>query len=1297
MTRKRILRALEVLAWTAFFLLAALILTLRYWVLPNIERYRGDIVSAVSRGIGQPVKVGAIEADWRGFRPQIELSDVRIQDAEGREALVLPTVSAIVSWRSLLLFDLRMHSFSIEGPRLAIRRDTQGAIHVAGVKLSQEKGDGRLTDWLLDQREILIRDAEIEWTDEMRGAPPLGLASLQFRLHNSGNEHDIGISARPPGHLGSGLEIRARLIGHSVTKPSAWNGRVFAELGYTDLAGWRQWVDYPADVRKGQGALRLWMTLGDGRLTRATADVALTDVVARLGVDLPLLEVKSVRGRVHGRETRRGYEFGARNLALVAQNGPEMHSTSFVALVEGTSPRREGTQLAEGWRPESGQVNASLIELAPLAHLADFLPFPADLRKVLADLGPRGTVQDVRFEWTGELPDKAKFKARAKFAGLGMNAWRRLPGFTGLSGQVDATELKGTLQLASQHAELDLPRVFPEPRIALDSLAGQLDWERDGEGHASVRVSNLAFANQHAAATAFGTYAFTGEGPGVIDLSAQILRADGKYTAKYLPLTTIMGERTRQWVSSAIVAGQSTDARLRLKGDLRDFPFAGGTKGQFQVAAKISKGVLDYAEGWPRIEDIEGELLFENEKMEVAGRSGRILAAKIANVRVTLPSLTGQDKVLRIAGGAEGGTDAFLKFIAQSPVRRYIDGVTDQMSATGSGKLALKLELPLADLSKNRVHGEFRFSGGSVNVDSRIPAIERAAGVIAFTESSLDIREASGQLFGGPVAINGGTQKEGGILVSARGTFTPDGMRALFDHPWRRHVTGASSYTATVGTRGGRLSATFDSPLTGIAIALPAPLEKAAAESMPLHLEIIPSESGTRERISVTLARSLHGEFLRAKEGGEMKLQRAAVALNPSSGEPIRLPERRSSLVYGTLPGLDLDRWRPLLSGDSGGGAASFDLRLGTLDAFGKRLRTVALKGGADATGWSANVNAAELAGDISYHADGDGKLTARLAYFTIPDDVPGAKASAAQTAKDFPAVDLIAESFTFRKKKLGRVEIAAAHHGANWRIDKLSMVNPDSAMSGSGMWEPANPAQPGSVSRTSLSFDLSSTDVGKFLERMGNPDHIRSGKGNLAGKVAWNGDPVNVDYASLSGDVALKMESGQFLEIEPGIGKLVSLMSLQMLPRRIALDFDDVFSKGFRFDNISASFKVTKGIMNTRDFRMRGPAAEVEIQGDVDLARETQKLFVKVIPQLGDTASTVVGLLNPVAGVATLLAGRLMKNPLGQLFAFHYGITGAWADPKVEKISASQVVQPTPAPEQPQGAAPPAPTAKSD
>src|SRR6266850_4137465 len=193
---KRLARALEVLAWTAFFGLAAALLGLRYWVLPEVERYREDIVALVAATVGQPVKIGRIEAAWLGLRPQINLADVRIYDAEGREALVLPSVENILSWRSLAYRELRLHSLVIDGPRLSVRRDASGALYVAGIKLAQAGGNGGFSDWLLAQGEIEIRNAEIEWRDEKRGAPPLALSAVNLRLRSDAEHHSLGLSAR---------------------------------------------------------------------------------------------------------------------------------------------------------------------------------------------------------------------------------------------------------------------------------------------------------------------------------------------------------------------------------------------------------------------------------------------------------------------------------------------------------------------------------------------------------------------------------------------------------------------------------------------------------------------------------------------------------------------------------------------------------------------------------------------------------------------------------------------------------------------------------------------------------------------------------------------------------------------------------------------------------------------------------------------------------------------------------------------------------------------------------------------
>jgi uncharacterized protein YhdP len=105
--------------------------------------------------------------------------------------------------------------------------------------------------------------------------------------------------------------------------------------------------------------------------------------------------------------------------------------------------------------------------------------------------------------------------------------------------------------------------------------------------------------------------------------------------------------------------------------------------------------------------------------------------------------------------------------------------------------------------------------------------------------------------------------------------------------------------------------------------------------------------------------------------------------------------------------------------------------------------------------------------------------------------------------------------------------------------------------------------------------------------------------------------------------------------------------------------------------------------VLHTQDFAMRGPSAQVAMSGSIDLAEETQSLRVRVVPSVGDSLSVAGGLMlaNPIAGVASFLAQRLFRDPLGRAFAYEYAVTGTWADPKVEKLARETPAGMTPDP----------------
>jgi uncharacterized protein YhdP len=202
------------------------------------------------------------------------------------------------------------------------------------------------------------------------------------------------------------------------------------------------------------------------------------------------------------------------------------------------------------------------------------------------------------------------------------------------------------------------------------------------------------------------------------------------------------------------------------------------------------------------------------------------------------------------------------------------------------------------------------------------------------------------------------------------------------------------------------------------------------------------------------------------------------------------------------------------------------------------------------------------------------------------------------------------------------------------------------------------------------MDFKLQLADSGALLDRLGTPKAIRSGKGELSGQIGWIGSPFALDYPTLTGQINVAIDSGQFLKVDPGAARLLGVLSLQSLPRRLSLDFRDLFQEGFAFDSITGDVKIGQGVAVTNNLRMRGVQALVLMEGNADIERETQDLRVVVVPELNaGTAALAYAVINPAIGLGAFLAQALLKKPLTEANTREFQVSGPWADPKVERV----------------------------
>lgn len=1237
----------------AGFTFALVVIALRYWVLPNIDQHRERITEAITAAVGQRVAIGKVAGNWDGLHPELVMDDVTIFDAANRPALKLSRIDGVLSWLSVAAWEPRFRSVEVLHPELQVRRDKRGVLYIAGIELREGEGGG-FADWLLRQPRLSVRQAQISWHDELRAAGALQLQQVDVLVRNRGRRHRFGIRAVPPPHLAGPLEIRGELSGRSAAALSRWNGRFYVRVDTVDIGAWRPWLPAELPASRGAGALRMWVGYRDDRLADVVADLRLADVQLRLAKDLPEIDIVTLSGRVGWKHGAGGVEASTSALSFTTGGGLASGPTDFLLRLSTASDSGAAR----------GELRANALALEPLAVLADRLPLDPALREDLSRFQPRGSLFDVAVRWNGDFRAPSQYVARGRFHELALAGVEAFPGFSGLSGTLDGNEKSGTLRLDSAGVTLEMPRVFRGP-LEFERLAADIGWS-DAGTEPAVQFNKVTFSNAHMAGTAQGHYRFASGSRGTIDLTGSLSRADARYVSHYVPL--VVGQPTQDWLERALVSGQSNEVSLRLKGDLSGFPFPEDKGGVFEVIARVNGGVLDYAAGWPRIENIAGDIVFRGKRMEVNARQGTILGAKLLKVRAEIPDLVVHHELLKIAGEAEGPSAEFLAFIEKSPVLEMIDRYTEGMRMQGAGKLEVNLEIPLREEEKSKLSGVYQFFGNRFVAGPDLPVLEQASGRLEFTESTVRVPQATATFLGGPIVVSSAPPGDATARINVQGRAHIEGLRDALGNAWlTRHVSGSADWKGTLVLRRKLADLVIESTLQGVTSELPPPLRKAAAQEIPLRIErrFISQQPGLTDRVDATYGEVLSARLVRRHADGKESIRRATVNFGGAAPEP----ERDGVWVSGTLKRLDLDQWLALAGDDARAPDAQLggiDVKLEELIASNRVFHQVAINGMAQEGGWRASLAGPELDGSATWLAQGKGKLTARMKRLAIPAAMAGERSQDAPGRnRELPALDVMAERFSYKDRMLGRLELAAVPVERNWRIDRLRLVNADGALSAEGLVQDVA-SQP----RTRTTVHLEVTDVGKFLERLGFPDGVRRGTARLDGTLAWPGAPQDFEYATLVGNLQLEASKGQFVKLEPGFGKLLGILSLQALPRRVTLDFRDVFSEGFAFDQIQGDVSIERGIASTSNFRIQGPAARVAMSGEVDLVRETQKLQVRVVPSLSDSVSIAGALLGgPVAGVATILAQKILKDPLDQIFAYEYSVTGTWAEPQVSKI----------------------------
>ena len=1264
---KRLFHTVWLLCVALLFVTAVVLTTARIWV-PSLSQYRIEIENAASQVLQKQVSIGRLEAGWRGLNPVLKLKNVVLSDPAGEQAsLDIREVWVTIDARRYLeKQELKLAGIDIVGIDLTLIRDRTGQIYLDAFRSNE--GDNSALQDLGRMARLSLHAASLTWIDELYGAPPQRFSAIELSLNNAGNTHRLTGHALLPAAAGHRVDVEAELYGNS-DQPSSWQGQLYAK---------GQSVAFSAvPVRY----------LPDGMALQGVADIRLWANVAALGVHAISGELDTSELQISHVKNTRDYRFNADQLSgqfgwQRGADGWQFALQRFVVRQGESTWKTDNLSLAGLYHEQAGYIQgvSTRIVLDGLSALLPVIPglAPED-RLLFAGLQPRGLLEDLVFNLSSGNGSTRLNHFAARFSGLSIAEAGAFPMVTGLDGTITGGLEAGTVTLDSRHAaihDVDLLR----DELPLEWLQGNIHWLLQ-EQHVEVGCAALSLGNKDLSLRAiFGVDVPVAGGAAAINLDLAVETADVGRAHVYLP-AKIMSPTAVAWLDRSLKSGVITDGRIVINGRLDQLPFDNG-EGKLEVRLPVTNAVLDFAPGWSPLTGVDAQVDFTGRRMDILGSKGSMRTALLENIHVQIQDLA--RPVLTIKGNAHGALPVMLAELGSGALGKTYGGFVDSVTTSGEASLSLDITLPLVQQQGGlKVAGTVALEDNALQVKDTEFALEQIHGRLDFDAKGIRGEQLRGKLFGQPAVARVWTDA-GATLVRLSGPFNVLDRYVGKDNALGAAISGSSNWRVLVAVhempaRGKQASVdvTVTSNLVGTAIDLPAPFGKERDATRKLSINV---DNAVRpvKTLRIAYGKGLEG-LLNIRAGKEgFRLQKGAVAVG--GAVPV-LPGDDVLQVSGALKQFHVSDWKPHLEGGgSSNGSASLPVKLGLyvdeLEVQGFLMKAVSVDMESAGQAWHIRADGPAVSGDIQLlnNRAGLDKIVVDLERLVLhSSDQPRSESADLATPANFPDFEVTAKQLVYNKAKLGRLELKSLKQpGEQYLVEHLLLTSSMLDMQASGSWRMDEGRQDSSVD-----LKINKGKMDRLMALLGYQKSIEDGELSGRLRVTWPGALWDFSPSKVEGKLRIKIEDGQLLDVEPGAaGRVLGPISLSKLPRRLLLDFSDLYEEGFSFDTIQGSFTLDGGNAYTNDLTVDGPAAKIQISGRIGLADQDYDELITVTPYM-KTGLSLAGTLagGPAVGAVVMVAETLLEGKLGPLSRIgrkQYSITGPWADPVIEKLGST-------------------------